>query len=153
MLLQLIGAVFFSGQILLALLGISIRPIEWQLYEIMEITAALGLSLGVIFSLILLRLSFLEQQKAKKLISEASFAFHDLLDHRFLEWKLSTAEKDVALFAIKGFSTKEIADIRQSSEGTIKAQSAAIYRKAGVKSKSQLLSLFVEDMFEGNKNT
>jgi DNA-binding NarL/FixJ family response regulator len=52
----------------------------------------------------------------------------------------------VALFAIKGLSTPEIAQLRQTSEGTVKAQTAAIYRKAGVTGRPQLLSLFIEDM-------
>ena len=52
----------------------------------------------------------------------------------------------MALFAIKGMSVPEIARLRQTSEGTVKAQTAAIYRKAGVSGRPQLLSLFIEDM-------
>ena len=55
-------------------------------------------------------------------------------------------EADVALFAIKGLSTAEIAALRQTSEGTVKAQTNAIYRKAGVSGRSQLLSLLIEDL-------
>ena len=58
---------------------------------------------------------------------------------------LTPAESDVALFAIKGMSTKEIAGMRDSSDGTVKAQTNAIYRKAGVGSRTQLLSLFIDD--------
>ena len=50
----------------------------------------------------------------------------------------------MALFAIKGMSTAEIARLRTTSEGTVKAQTAAIYRKAGVSGRPQLLSLFIE---------
>ena len=53
---------------------------------------------------------------------------------------------DVALFAIKGMSTAEIAALRSTSEGTVKAQTNAIYRKAGVSGRPQLLSLFIEDL-------
>ena len=52
----------------------------------------------------------------------------------------------VALFAIKGMSTAEIAALRSTSEGTVKAQTNAIYRKAGVSGRSQLLSLFIDDL-------
>jgi DNA-binding CsgD family transcriptional regulator len=69
-----------------------------------------------------------------------------LLAERFDEWGLTPAEKDVALFAIKGMSTSEIAGLRNTSEGTVKAQTNAIYRKAGVSGRSQLLSLFIEDL-------
>ena len=40
---------------------------------------------------------------------------------------LTPAEADVALFAIKGLNTADIAGLRQTSEGTVKAQTNAIY--------------------------
>ena len=73
----------------------------------------------------------------------------ELLQERFEAWGLTPAERDVALFAVKGMSTAEIATLRETSEGTVKAQTAAIYRKAGVSGRSQLLSLFIEDMLVG----
>ena len=68
------------------------------------------------------------------------------MQERFTEWGLTPAEKDVALFAIKGMSTSEIAAMRDTSEGTVKAQTNAIYRKAGVAGRTQLLSLFIDDL-------
>ena len=50
------------------------------------------------------------------------------------------------MFAIKGLSTREIAELRDTSEGTVKAQTNAIYKKAGVSGRSQLLSLFIDDL-------
>jgi len=41
---------------------------------------------------------------------------------------------------------QEIARLRDTSEGTVKAQSNAIYRKAGVSGRYQLLSLFVDEL-------
>ena len=76
----------------------------------------------------------------------ASGAFMELLEDRFEEWGLTPAERDVALFAIKGMSTADIAALRETSEGTVKAQTNAIYRKAGVRGRSQLLSLFIDDL-------
>ena len=55
---------------------------------------------------------------------------------------------DAALFAIKGLSIQDIAAVRETSEGTVKAQTNAIYRKAGVSGRSQLLSLFIEDLID-----
>ena len=43
-------------------------------------------------------------------------------------------------------STAEIGVLRQTSEGTVKAQTNAIYRKAGVTGRPQLLSVFIEDL-------
>jgi DNA-binding CsgD family transcriptional regulator len=73
----------------------------------------------------------------------------DVMNERFDEWGLTPAERDVALFAIKGLSIADIAQLRSTSEGTVKAQTAAIYRKAGVSGRPQLLSLFIDDLMEG----
>jgi len=70
----------------------------------------------------------------------------DLLEDRFAGWELTAAERDVALFSIKGMSTAEIAALRDTSEGTVKAQTNAIYRKAGVSGRPQLLALFIDDL-------
>jgi DNA-binding CsgD family transcriptional regulator len=70
----------------------------------------------------------------------------ELLEERFDEWSLTPAEREVALFAIKGLSLSEIAGVRETSEGTVKAQTNAIYRKAGVTGRPQLLSLFIDDL-------
>ena len=45
-----------------------------------------------------------------------------------------------------GPTRSEIARLRATSEGTVKAQTNAIYRKAGVTGRPQLLSLFIEDL-------
>ena len=37
----------------------------------------------------------------------------------------------------------------REGESTVKAQTAAIYRKAGVTGRPQLLSLFIEDLMSG----
>ena len=70
------------------------------------------------------------------------------MHERFDAWGLTAAEQDVALFAIKGLNTAEIAALRNTSEGTVKAQTNAIYRKAGVTGRPQLLSLFIDDLLD-----
>lgn len=146
--LQLIACLFFLGQILLGLAGISLRPLPWQLYEVLEILSGLALLAGVIIGILLYRRSQKERHRIQTALRHASTAFGEVLVERFAEWGLSVAERDVAMFLIKGSSTTEIAQMRNTSEGTIKAQNASIYRKAGVTGKTQLLSLFVEDLFE-----
>ena len=77
---------------------------------------------------------------------ETSGRFKAMVGGRFDEWNLTPAERDVAWFTIKGLSIAEIADLRGTSDGTIKAQSNAIYRKADVGNRLQLVALFVEDL-------
>lgn len=79
----------------------------------------------------------------------ASGAFLDLLEENFADWRLTPAERDVAFLALKGLSISEIAALRATRDGTVKAQCAAVYRKAGVNGRAQLLSLFVEDLMSG----
>lgn len=146
LLIQALCAVFFISDIATSLLGIYTPPLPWELREIMEVAAALGLFLGVVLGAVLLRNALRERNDARERLRRASGAFMDLLEERFGEWALTPAERDVALFAIKGMSTAEIAMLRMTSEGTVKAQTNAIYRKAGVSGRPQLLSLFIDDL-------
>ncbi len=131
---------------LASILGIRTAPVSWELRELMEIGAAVGLVLGVVLGALMLRRALRQRNQAEERLRRASGAFLDLLQERFEEWGLTPSERDVALFAIKGMSTAEIAGLRSTSEGTVKAQTNAIYRKAGVSGRSQLLSLFIDDL-------
>jgi DNA-binding CsgD family transcriptional regulator len=114
--------------------------------EYLEIGAAFGLVLGVVVGGLMLRRALRDRNRAEERLRRASGAFMVLLEERFSEWGLTPSERDVALFAIKGMSTAEIATLRATSEGTVKAQTNAIYRKAGVSGRPQLLSLFIDDL-------
>lgn len=146
LLIQAVCAFFFVSDIVASVLGLRVTPVSWRYRELMEIGAALGLVLGLVLGAVALHRSFLAQKKAEDALRRASGAFADLLHQRFAEWVLTPAEADVALFAIKGMNTAEIAGLRGTSEGTVKAQTAAIYRKAGVAGRPQLLSLFIDDL-------
>ena len=71
--------------------------------------------------------------------------FSKALEQQFQDWQLSEAEGDVALFMVKGLSLKEIAELRGTSDGTVKFQANAVYKKAGVSGRGQLLSQLIED--------
>jgi DNA-binding CsgD family transcriptional regulator len=144
---QVISAVLFIANIAFSVLGVA--PFAWVVHELTEIGAALGLILGTVLGGIALHRSLRRTQEAEAKLRAASGAFMQLLEERFTAWGLTPAERDVALFAIKGLSTSEIARLRQTSEGTVKAQTAAIYRKAGVTGRPQLLSVFIEDLIAG----
>ena len=144
LIVQIITALFFVANILMSVLGFA--PISWQISETIELGAAIGLLLGVVTGGMFLRATMRRNLRVEDQLRAAQGAFAELLAERFAEWGLTPAESDVALFAIKGMSTKEIAGMRDSSEGTVKAQTNAIYRKAGVGSRTQLLSLFIDDL-------
>jgi DNA-binding CsgD family transcriptional regulator len=141
-------AVFFVWDILSSVLNLRQQPINWQLREFIEMGAALGLILGLVLGAVALHRVTKERNSANESLRRTSAVFMELLEERFAEWGLTKAEKDVALFAIKGLSLAEIAALRSTSEGTVKAQTNAIYRKAGVSGRPQLLSLFIEDLMQ-----
>jgi DNA-binding CsgD family transcriptional regulator len=152
LLIQVLSAVFFVADIASSYISLWSTPLSWELREYLELFAAIGLTLGVGFGIWVLRRTMRERNLAQERLRRASTAFINLLDERFSQWNLTPAEKDVALFAIKGLTTAEIAVLRDTSEGTVKAQTNAIYRKAGVSGRPQLLSLFIEDMMGADRS-
>lgn len=68
------------------------------------------------------------------------------IDDELTKWKLTNAEKEVALLLLKGLSLKEIAEIRNTSEKTARIQSMSIYSKSELKGRSELQAYFLEDL-------
>lgn len=68
-----------------------------------------------------------------------------LLENQFNNWSFTVAEKEVALFLIKGFSLKEIADFRATKESTIRRQASTIYQKSETSGRRELTAFFLED--------
>lgn len=68
------------------------------------------------------------------------------IERQFDRWQLSPAEAEVALLMLKGLSHKQIAEIRGVSEATVRQQARAIYKKADVAGKHELLAFFLEDL-------
>lgn len=71
-----------------------------------------------------------------------------VMRRRFSEWQLSPAERDIAMYTLKGLSIAEIARARATAEGTVKAQTTGIFRKAGVASRTELMSLFMDEFLD-----
>ncbi len=146
--LQAIFSLFFIWDIATGVLGLRSEPLSWQTRELIEVGAALGLLLGVGLGAALVARTIRRNRVVEDELRRASSAFAALLEERFAEWGLTPSERDVAWFTLKGLSIAEIGKLRQTSEGTIKAQSNAIYRKAGVNGRTQLLSLFLDELME-----
>lgn len=118
-------------------------------YFFTEILANLGLVGGVIFETVYLVRLLRRQAHAERALSAASGAFHEVMEGYFEDWRLTPSEADVAAFTIKGFSIAEIAALRGSAEGTVKTHLNAIYRKAGVPGRAQLVNLLIEELLGG----
>ncbi|PZQ99478.1 MAG: helix-turn-helix transcriptional regulator [Cereibacter sphaeroides] len=140
--------VFFLGDVLA-----DIRGLGWSgatlLVMLPELAAVMGLFSAVgILSVYLVRL-LRRQAQMERGMSVAQGALADLMQGYFDTWQLTPSEADVATFTIKGYSIAEIAALRGSAETTVKTHLNAIYRKAGVTGRGQLVSLLVEDLMGG----
>lgn len=70
----------------------------------------------------------------------------DAIERQFERWQLTPAEREVALLLLKGLSHKDIADVREVSERTVREQARSAYRKAGVGGRADLSAFFLEDL-------
>ena len=65
---------------------------------------------------------------------------------QFQAWSLTEAESDIGLLLLKGLSHKEIADIRHTSERTVREQTRSLYRKSNLSGRNDLAAFFLEDL-------
>ncbi|SEP64488.1 helix-turn-helix transcriptional regulator [Thalassovita taeanensis] len=112
----------------------------------LETVASLSLVVSVLFEVRYLMQMLRRQAHMSRGLSIATGALHDLMESFFRDWRLTPAEQDVAMFVIKGMSISDIAQLRGSAEGTVKAHLNAIYRKADVSGRGELVSLLIEDL-------
>ena len=143
---QSICALFFLSDVMndAYWMGWSAFGVSWHLT--VEALATLALILGIGVEARYLMQMLRRQSRIERGISIASGALHELMEEMFSDWNLTAAEQDVAGFTLKGYSISEVAELRGSRDGTIKAQLNAIYRKAGVENRGQLVSLLIEDL-------
>jgi DNA-binding CsgD family transcriptional regulator len=89
------------------------------------------------------------RREADQFRDEAAMALRGLgeaIDRQFERWKLTPAEREVGLLLLKGLSQKEAAAARSTTETTVRQQALAIYRKSGLRNRSELAAFFLEDL-------
>lgn len=114
----------------------------------LELFGALALILGIVAGLLVLVRLLEDLHRKEDALSVARGDLADLIGQRFQDWKLTPAERDVGVFALKGLDITEIAALRQTATGTVRAQMARLYAKAGVSNRGQFAALFVEDLLD-----
>ncbi len=146
--LQFLCALFFVSEFVTEVLGWRTWALPFAWREVLQILASLGLIIGAFSSICLILMMRRQMTRLSQQLRAASGDFHNVMDEFFDSWSLSPSERDVALFAVRGFTNTEIAELRGTGEATVKTQINAIFRKAGVNSRSQLLGLFVDALLE-----
>ncbi len=144
--IQSICGFYFLWEILASLFGLPDIPVRWQWREALELAAVLGLILGAALGVWLALHARREISRADSARRLTAGNFSAEVSARLARMGLSPAETEVAWFLLKGMSLAEIAALRGTREGTVRAQSTALYRKAGVSGKAQFLALIVEDL-------
>jgi DNA-binding CsgD family transcriptional regulator len=117
-------------------------------YLFMETLATVVLIVAALLEARTLRLLVSERAASARSISIARGNIQSVIDAYFVDWTLTPAEIDVASLTIKGMSISEIAELRKSREGTVKTHLNAIYRKAGISGRAQLISMLIEDLMD-----
>ncbi len=144
--IQLLAVCLFAYYFLTSLLGLRDYEVSWELFEVIEITSFIAMLIGLIFTNYIL---FSIQKRANRVeeqLEVAASSFHTLLLSKFAAWALTPSEQEIAMLIIKGFSIAEIAELRGTTEGAIKAHNSAIYAKSNLAGRVQFVSYFLEEL-------
>lgn len=141
--LQALGAIFFVADAVGDILADGL-----SLHIAIEGLVAFALVAGVVFGARSVRIMLAQAKRRDEALAIASGALSALVRQRFEMWQLTKGEADVALFALKGCAVPQIAGLRSTAEGTVRAQLTRVYAKAGVTSQAALVSLFFEDLLD-----
>ena len=86
------------------------------------------------------------EQKVTAELHQSKQLFSKAIEAQFNVWGLTPSEKEVAMFLLRGLTLLEIAEMRSTSEKTIRHHASAIYRKADCKGRHELAALFFENL-------
>lgn len=115
---------------------------------LIEGAAAIALLAAVVLGAFHVRSLIFAARQDEIAVAIARGAAAELIQLRFAQWRLTNAEADVALFALKGCDVHDIAQLRGAAAGTVRAQLTRVYAKAKVASQSSLVALFLEELID-----
>ena len=148
MAVQAICALFFIVDVF-ADIAVQGGVLHLTAHVVVESLATLTLIAAIVLEGRLFLRLLRQRERLERDLAVAASEVHEAIYAQFSEWRLSPAESDVAMFLVKGLGTAEIAGMRGSAEGTVKAHFNAIFRKAGVHSRAELLSLLIDHILAG----
>ncbi len=94
-----------------------------------------------------LELSESEAQMWREETADLRRGLRSAMDRQFDRWELTPAEREIAMYLLRGLSHKQIAGRRKASERTVRQQAHMLYRKAGMAGRSDLSAFFLSDLF------
>ncbi|SFM26336.1 helix-turn-helix transcriptional regulator [Shimia aestuarii] len=138
------SAFAFLSELVGEISGYYLFSASWMVHEIISLATFFGFTVGGFLIWRSYQFSQKSREEIERLLRSAQGEFFEMLNLQFGRWQLTEAERDVALLTVKGMTVNEIAELRNTSPGTIKAQNNSIYRKADVKSRTQLLGKLID---------
>ena len=87
-----------------------------------------------------------ERDRWKRSAEQALEGLGRAIDEQFDAWGLTPAEREVALFLLKGYSHKAIAKHTDRSPQTVRQHAASVYRKGDLSGRAELSAFFLEDL-------
>ena len=140
------SALAFLSELVGQITGYYLFSANWIVHEIISLAAMAGFVLGAVLIWLGYRVMVQRHDDMERNLKVAQGEFFAMLNEQFDRWELSEAERDVALLTVKGLSVREIADMRNTSEGTIKSQNNSIYKKANVRTRTQLVGTLIDEL-------
>lgn len=141
---QVICAVIFMADVITDVSEMAV--LDWHLLP--EALASLALFVGIGFEVVYLLHLLQRKASLERSVGLASSALQSVIEGHFDEWKLTASERDVAGLMVKGLSIAEIASVRGSADGTVKAHLNAIYRKANARNRAEVLSHIMDTLID-----
>ncbi|PZF78261.1 helix-turn-helix transcriptional regulator [Aestuariivirga litoralis] len=141
---QIVCALIFMADVLRDLVDLG-GP-AWELLP--EALASAALFAGIVFTIFYLRQLLRRKATLERSVGLASAALQNVIEQHFDDWKLTPSERDVASLMVKGLSISEIAGVRGSAEGTVKAHLNGIYRKANARNRAEVLSHIMDTLID-----
>lgn len=142
-LLQAVAAIFFGADAVADMIADPGAP-----HSLLEMMVALALIFGIAGGGWQLRMVLDRMRDQERALATARGDLAKVVEGQFAAWKLTSAERDVALFALKGLDVAEIAAVRGVATGTVRAQLTRICAKADVSGRAQFAAWFVEELLD-----
>lgn len=142
---QALCALFFAVDVV----GDFLSQEDGGLHLDLEALAAVALVAGVVLLLFELRDMLRRIEAMDRGLRAARGDMAELIERFFGRWGLTPSEREVAMLVLKGFDNDSIAGLRGVASGTVRAQTARVYAKAGVEGRAQLFSVFMEELLAG----
>ena len=126
--------------------------LHYTAFELIHLISEFGavVILGAALYLLNEYLVMLEESNKEARLSFKALreTFDDHVFEQFDKWNFTAAEKDVAILLLRGLTISEIAQLRETSNGTVKVQSHNIFRKSDVSSRVEFMAIFIDEFMD-----